>query len=222
MTTFPDSILYAGQTYIPKPAAPPPPVRPPLWRVLHDREMGDLWRSYVPEVYRLSPWHAIPLNRAWQEFTYSLNQPGLTPEKWRVLYDFRRAFTNNGAGYDWNSNNPPKQDWINMRDTTATDTVRFDGPRICGGAVVTGRVDGDWLWLDYLDTTKPPPADVKPWHKFCALNVRPDGISKFPQRAGMDVWIPLIAKQPIRYPLAKLVKWEGEEMPNPYTIYLPK
>jgi hypothetical protein len=197
------------------------PVRPPLWRVLHDAEMGELWRSYVPEVFRLSPWHGIQLNRQWQEFTYALNQPGLTPEKWRVLYDFRRAFTNNGAGYDWNSNNPPKQDWINMRDTNATDLPRFDGPRICGGAVVTGRVDGDWLWLDYLDANNPPPQDVKPWHKFCAVNVRPDGISKFPQRAGLDVWIPLIGRQPLAIPLENVVRWTGEELPNPYTIYNP-
>lgn len=196
--------------------------RPPLWRVLHDVEMGELWRSYVPEVFRIEPWHGIPLNRAWQEFTFALNQPGMTGPKWRVLYDYRRAFTNNGAGYDWQNNVPPKQDWINMRDTNAEDTVRFDGPRICGGAVVTGKVDGEWLWLDYLDTDNPPPKveDVKPWHKFCALNVRPDGISKFPQRAGLDVWIPLIARQPIKFPLSKLVRWNQEDLPNPYKIYL--
>jgi hypothetical protein len=197
------------------------PVRPPLWRVLHDAEMGELWRSYVPEVFRLSPWHGIQLNRQWQEFTYAINQPGLTPEKWRVLYDFRRAFTNNGAGYDWNSNIPPKQDWINMRDTTAADLPRFDGPRICGGAVVTGRVDGGWLWLDYLDANQPPPQDVKPWHKFCAVNVRPDGISKFPQRGGLDVWIPLIGRQPLAIPLENVVRWTAEELPSPYVIYNP-
>lgn len=198
------------------------PSRPRLWRVKHDAELGALWRSRVPEVFRLSPGHSIPLNRAWQEFTFDLNQPGLTPSKWRVLYGYYTAFTNKGAGYDWNNNVPPKQDWINMRDLMADDLPSFDQPRICGGAVVTGRVDGELLWLSYLDANLPPPRveDVKPWHKFCATTVTADGIGRFPQRGGMDVWIPLIAREPVYLPLRNLREWTSEKLPDPYKIYL--
>jgi hypothetical protein len=191
--------------------------------VKHDAELSlGIWRTGVPEVFRLSPWHGIPLNRAWQEFTFQLNQPGMTGEKWRVLYDYRRAFTNNGAGYDWSGNVPPKQDWINRRDLTATDLPRFDGPRICGGAIVTGRVEGSLFWLHYLDANGPPPAvaDVKPWEKFCATTVTANGIGKFPQRGGMDVWVPLIARQPVYLPMSNLQKWDAEELPDPYRLYL--
>jgi hypothetical protein len=201
----------------------PEPVRPQLYRVKHDAELSlGIWRTGVPEVFRLSPWHGIPLNKEWQEFTYKLNLPGLTPEKWRVLYDYRRAFTNNGAGYDWNGNVPPKQDWVNMRDLTATDLPRFDGPRICGGAVVTGRVEGSLFWLNYLDANGPPPAveNVRPWEKFCATTVTATGVGKFPQRGGMDVIIPLIARQPVYLPMSNLQKWDAEELPDPYRIYL--
>ena len=220
--TFPDAFTAFDIRYVPELVTPPEPLRPQLWRVKHDAERPlGIWRTAVPEVFRLSPWHGIPLNRAWQEFTFALNQPGMTGEKWRVLYDYRRAFTNNGAGYDY-PGSPPKQDWVNMRDLTATDLPRFDGPRICGGAIVTGRVDGALLWLHTLDATKPPPAvaDVKPWEKFCATTVTDNGIGRFPQRGGLDVWVPLIARQPVYLPLTGLQKWEAEELPDPYRIYL--
>jgi hypothetical protein len=219
--TFPDALTAFGVRYVPEPAAQP--VTPQLYRVKHDAELpAGIWRTGVPEVFRLSPWHGIPLNRAWQEFTFQLNQPGLTGEKWRVLYDYRRAFTNNGAGYDYPSRTEEKADWINTRDTGARDLPRFDGPRICGGAVVTGRVEGSLFWLHYLDANGPPPAvaDVKPWEKFCATTVTANGIGRFPQRGGMDVWVPLIARQPVYLPLANLQRWDAEELPDAYTLYL--
>jgi hypothetical protein len=218
--TFPDALTAFGVRYLPEAAQP---VTPQLYRVKHDAELpAGIWRTGVPEVFRLSPWHGIPLNRAWQEFTFQLNQPGLTGEKWRVLYDYRRAFTNNGAGYDYPSRTEEKADWINTRDTGARDLPRFDGPRICGGAVVTGRVEGSLFWLHYLDANGPPPAvaDVKPWEKFCATTVTANGIGRFPQRGGMDVWVPLIARQPVYLPLANLQRWDAEELPDAYTLYL--
>ena len=109
-----------------------------------------------------------------------------------------------------------------MRDTTATDLPRFDQPRICGGAVVTGRVEGAQLWIDTLDATKPPPAvtDVKPWQKFCAVTVKDGRIGRFPQGDGRDVWVPLIARQPVYLPLSSLQRWDGADLPDPYTLYL--
>lgn len=203
--------------------------RPPLWRVKHDWERSPQWRASVgnrhnvPEVYVLqSSGAAIPLPRAWQELTYALNQPGMDGSHWRVLYGYWTAFTNNGAGYDY-PGSAPKQDWINMRDTTARELPRFDKPRICGGAIVTGTVEGDRLRLHYLDATKAPPAveDVKTWEKFVALNVvDADTLSRFPQRGGLDVWIPLIGREPMWLPLEVLQPWTAEGWPDPYKIYL--
>jgi hypothetical protein len=216
--TFPDTLTAFGVRYVPEPAAP---VRPQFYRIKHDIELGALWRWNVPEVFRLSPGHSIPINRAWQEFTFQLNQPGMSGDKWRVLYAHNRAFSNKNAGYDY-PGGTVKQDWVNMRDTGATDTLKFDQPRICGGAVVTGRVEGSLFWLHYLDANRPPPAveNVRPWEKFCATTVTANGIGKFPQRSGADVWIPLIARQPVYLPLANLQKWNEQELPDPYKIYL--
>jgi hypothetical protein len=87
---------------------------------------------------------------------------------------------------------------------------------------VTGRVEGSLFWLHYLDANGPPPAvaDVKPWEKFCATTVTANGIGKFPQRGGMDVWVPLIARQPVYLPMSNLQKWDAEELPDPYRLYL--
>lgn len=199
---------------------PPPTGTPQLWKVKHDAEMGDLWRTNVPEVFRLEPLHAIPLNREWQLFIKDLN-PTMEPKKWRVLLGYRTAFTNNASGYD-RLGDPPKQDWVNRRDTNARHLPSFDQPRICGGAIVTGRVEGDRLWLEYLDASKSPPsvASVKLWQKFCATNVTGKGISRFPQGGGADVWIPLIARQPISIALSKLERLDmSKPLPNPYGIY---
>jgi hypothetical protein len=202
------------------------PTNRPFWRVLHDPEMPrGIWRKNVPEVFRMEPLHAIPLNRAWQLFTFELN-PGMNPKKWRVLYGWFTAFTNNGAGYD-HPGSPEKADFVNMRNIKSVHLPKFDQPRLCGGALVTGKVDGDYLWMDTLNTNQPPPKaeSVKPWHKFCALNIRlkADGtpsLSRFPYCDGRDVIVPLISREPVRFPLAGLAAWESEEPPDPYRIYL--
>lgn len=109
-----------------------------LYRVKHDVERGKFWRSHTPEVYVLSgKGEAIPLNKDWQLFSYDMNQPGMLPKKWRVMYGWNTAFTNHGAGYD-HPGSKPKQDWVNKRDLNAKELPRFDKARICGGAVVTG------------------------------------------------------------------------------------
>lgn len=202
--------------------------RPQLWRVKHDWELGELWRENVPEVFRMFPLHGIPLNREWQLYSYALN-PGMSPQKWRVLYDYRRAFTNHGAGYDYPARQEEKQDWVNRRDLRASDLPRFDQPRVCGGAIVAGVREADVVWIDTLNVNNPPPTieNTKPWHKFCALNVGTKvqgelvtpSFSKFPQNDGRDCWIPLISQRPVYMSLSNLQKWDWEELPDPYKIY---
>jgi hypothetical protein len=37
---------------------------------------------------------------------------------------------------------------------------------------------------------------------------------------GLDVIIPLIARQPVYLPMSNLQKWDAEELPDPYRLYL--
>lgn len=232
-------------------ADPPAAVMPRLWKVKHDAELGKLWRSYVPEVFRFYPSHAIPMDRRVQELSFQMN-PGMDPKKWRTLYGYYTAFTNNGAGYD-RPGDPPKQDWINMRDTLSPYLPKFDQPRMCGGTILSGApgysglqaiYDGaatvgavgiiglvrsfstvvsapNILWMDTIrpDQYVPTVHEVPVWHKFCAVNVRPDGISRFPQGGGRDVWVPLLSMKPAYCALSILRELDPKKpLPSPYTI----
>jgi len=193
-------------------------VLPQLWRVKHDVERGPLWRSGVPEVYRLDPEHATAITKEWQLLIRDLN-PTMTLRKLRVLLNHERAFTNKDAGYDF-PGGTVKQDWFNLWDLGSVYVPRFDQPRICGGALITGTVDGAWFWIDRLDANQQAPraADVPLWKKFVALNVANGSqITRFPQGDGADVWIPLVSRKPIRIPLADLVKLDmSKPLPSPY------
>lgn len=202
---------------------------PQLYRVLHDGEMGPLWRFSVPEVFPLTPLHLIPLDREWQLFTKDLN-PSMSREKWRILYGWATAFTNHEYGFDYPQAEEPLQDWVNMKDIDAPGLPTFDKPRLCGGALVTGREEAGFLWIEYLDATQPPPKadDVPIWLKFCATTVRKtasgtQAVGRFPQGGGADVWVPIISRQPIKYPLNKLEKLaQGAPLPDPYKLHLPQ
>ena len=193
------------------------PVRPQLWRVLHDVEMGAMWREGLPEVFWFDEL-ATPMTKQLQIFTKALN-PEMDPLRWRALYSHDRAFTNKNNGYDYPGGSV-KQDWVNMRNVTALDVPKFDKTRVCGGALLAGMVDGVYLWAEYIDANLPlPPIETLPiWLKFCATTCAGEHeIGRFPQGDGLNVWIPLIARQPIKYPLAKLQRVTGA-IPSPYWV----
>lgn len=193
---------------------------PQLYWLKHDPERGGIWRTKVPEVFPLSD-QTIRLTKYWQYLTFYLN-PGMEPKKWRVLYGYYTAFTNQGAGYD-RPGDPPKQDWINMRDLLATDVPRFPKIILCGGALVTGKEENGKLWIEYIDYNLPPPEakTVPIWKKFCALSiVDKDTFSRFPYCDGRDVWIPILGKEPIGIPLQDLIKLDmNKPLPNPYELF---
>lgn len=193
---------------------------PQLYWLKHDPERGSIWRTKVPEVFPVSD-QTVRLTKYWQYFTYYLN-PGMTGSKWRVLYGYYTAFTNQGAGYD-RPGDPPKQDWINIRDLTAIDVPRFPKIILCGGALLAGIESNGFLWIDYIDANLAPPEakNVPIWKKFCALNiVDRDTFSRFPQGDGRDVWIPILGKEPIGIPLTNLIKLDmNKPLPSPYTLF---
>jgi hypothetical protein len=173
----------------------------------------ELWREGVPEVYILSE-NKTDFTAGFQLQSYALNtvaNPLITasidPLKWRVLFDFMRAFTN-GTGF--NESGDPRVDFVNMRDIGAP-LPKFDKARICGGALVTGVVDGNDLILETMNVYGGAPTLdwllARPWLYFDAVNVTANGISRFPQGMnGNRVFIPLVTSQVERYPLAKLKK----------------
>lgn len=204
------------------------PVTPSLWRVLHDAEMGSLFRVDVPEVYVIRE-ASFNFTEGYQKLSYALNtianpliSADMTKDKWRVLYDFMRAFAN-GTGF--NKSGDPRADYVNVRDLDKP-LPKFDKTRICGGAMVTGTVDGNDLILDSLNVNNPVPTLAwllaRPWLYFDAVNVTANGISKFPQGTlGNRVFVPLLTEAQERYPLAKLKKLPADyntTTHNPYQI----
>ena len=201
---------------------PSPSPYPQFYRVLHDIERGGLWRFSLPEVFLFEPNHATPFTKEWQLFSFSIN-PFMTGDKWRSLYSYSRAFTNN-QGFD--KPGDPRADYVNGRDLIF-ELPKFDKPRICGGASLTGVEDGEYLLVNTLDTRNPPPsleyAEKNPWLcYFDAITIDGNGTPRrFPQGDGERVFIPLVTSQPVKYPLQYLQKMQAGNPPaDPYKIYL--
>jgi len=97
----------------------------------------------------------------------------------------------------------------------------YDKVRVCGGAFVTGHVDGNDLVIETLDPSNVPTVEwllEHPQYYFHAVNTNVGGVSKFPQGDGEAVLIPLFSRFEVRLPLEQVVKWESNELPNPYKI----
>jgi hypothetical protein len=125
----------------------PPPDEPgddlpqQFWVVLHDAEMGPLWRTGVPEVFVASE-IKTDFTASYQRLSYDLNTTqnplvtaNMDKNKWRVFYDFMR-WGMNGTGF--NKSGDPRRDYVNMRDLDKP-LPKFDKARVFGGWLVTGR-----------------------------------------------------------------------------------
>lgn len=187
--------------------------KPPMWRVLHDIELPGGVRDVVkqrnvplPEVQPLFPRGSYPLNEKWQRMFKDLN-PALPPMKWRALLGWTVAFTNEN-GYD--EPGDPRADYINGQG------IDKPLPRLwsllCGGATITGRVEGAWFYIDTLDGwADPPPAQWvldHPEYWFRAVSVNPKGeINNLPQGGGDLVKrVPIVSRYPVKIEMSKLVK----------------
>jgi len=186
------------------------------FRVKHDAEMPLAWRvekygtglrNGMPEVYILSE-SSVELDEAKQRLIKSMN-PRMTNAKHRVLLDYMRAFTNKTGfgGEEADPPLPPRWDYVNNLDAGA-ELPAFDKIRICGGAFVTGQVDGNELVIDTLNPSTVPTAAwllEHPQYYFHAVNTNAGGISKFPQGDGEPVLIPLFSRFEARLPLEQVV-----------------
>lgn len=197
------------------------PVRPPLWRILHDVELGSVRNvtptNGAPEVHRLEPYHMTRFFEPWQWLSFNMNQPGMTPQKWTALHNWTTVITNE-QGY--NKPGDPRRNYILGTNLTA------EHPKVAsllfGGNVITGRVEGEWLEVETLDARLSPPTLgyilTHRWLYSIGTNVRKDGrVGKLPQGEGRDVLLPIYASKPVRFPMNKLVRLaDNAPIPSPY------
>lgn len=216
-----------------------------LYRVLHDWEIakrqfvdprhgqfyhpdeGWAWRDGDPEVFWLIGSHVVPFDERWQRLAYAMN-PGMTPPKFRILYDDHRAFMNK-TGF-WTDGSPsdeyvPRADYINGIDLTS-QLPQWDKIRVCGGATLRGRVDGTDLIVETLKYDNCPTWDwleQRPWLYFHAVTVHEKAdktcaIAPFEQNGGRRCLVPLVAVNEVRFPLGALQK--VNDIADPYRLYI--
>lgn len=204
---------------------------PALWRVRHWVETGNPLRSR-PEFELMDPEHKTAFTRGYQLLSYDVNTPAnpyctrvMDKDKWRVLYAADEAWMN-GTGF--NDPSDPRADWVNFRDIGKINPV-LDKVRVPCGALVTGTLDGDWMWVETLRRQDPPPSVgwlvKRPWLLWDAVIVGADGrnIRRFPQNGNGEsrVFVVLPTTQPVRIHVSKLEKLpDGYDYKNhdPYRV----
>lgn len=189
---------------------------PELWFVLHDNPVRQIVLDRnvpLPEINPMFPNGFFPLNEQWQWLWKDIN-PALSPRDWRALLQYERFMTNDN-GFD--KPGDPRRDYVNKRDLFAVDDRGKPAlPKmellLCGGATVTGRVEGAYLYVDTLDGwAAPPPAEwvlARPWLWFRAVSINPQGeINNLPQGGGDLVKrVPIVSRYPVKIEMSKLVR----------------
>lgn len=176
--------------------------------VCHDKAKGKIWRVKsmpVPEIFWLDD-TSIPLTKEWQEFIFTMNQPGMTKKRYRGFLGKKTAVANSG-GFD---ENDPRADFINLIDLEQP-LPRLGKCYTFGGARLRGTVKNGYLIVETLDGSKPPPAwkDIqdKYWLYSTALIVQKDGATfNFPYRGGLPVLFPHVAIGEVKVKLNLNVK----------------
>ena len=120
-----------------------PPAVPQLWVVKHDVTLPDgNWRSGLPEVHRLLPFHHVVLTEKLQWLWRDIN-PDMTTEKVCKLFGNGLAFCN-GSGFPGHANHL-------LGEELDKDNPRFDQARICGGGGGAEKKDDDQeLWIEKI------------------------------------------------------------------------
>ena len=200
------------------------------------------FRLGLPEVFWLYQVNAdgkiddkeVPFGERWQWLSYQMNSQ-IQPLKWQELHNDWIAFHNKGAGfphpnipgtvgYDKTYIPTPRHDYINKMWTDAPDPV-WDKVRVCGGATVSGKQDGNYVDIDALDANNPPDNVQyilsRPWLYFRAVSkVRADALSgaivDFPQNGSYPSLIPLVANTRVRLPVVLLEKVDA--IFDPYQV----
>jgi hypothetical protein len=157
--------------------------------VLHDWEIGPLWRYDVPEVGHgeappINPAtgkrfkESIKITQRLKALIKGINAPYLIEKRLKGLLGQSTAFTN-------------------------TNPTVIDKPRLGGGAIVHGEERDGVVWIEAIDALKPLPSVEyvlkHPWLLFrCYIVKEGNRVIDFPYCTGADkivhpVWWPVIA-----------------------------
>jgi len=174
-------------------------------RTVND-EHGEQILNPFPEVYRCVPFQHIIIDCSFQKLWRQLN-PMLSNEKWSSLLGNKLAWTN-GTGF------PGHYNCITGMDE-GKPFPRFDQPRFCGGAIITGIEIDKRLKIDAMATELPVMkaaevmSNIHYW--YYGTSVYPDGHIGLIRRLGTDgkyhpVIIPNMMSWQIYLPLNELHK----------------
>lgn len=183
----------------------------------------------MPEVYNLEPTHVTELTPQRQYLSYALFRHGapsldekLALSRWTALMHYKRAFTNQQGFGD---SSDPRANYITGENLDA-ELPKFPKTLICGGATITGTIEGALLKVTTLRSV--PSLDellATPWLYFHAVNSTSVRITRFPQGTVAElgiyepVLVPLFASRDVYYPLAWLDKLPvGSGVADPYWL----
>lgn len=174
----------------------------------HIREVVRTRKVAMPEVYRLLPWHSVPLTAPLQHLWYGINDE-LSVDKWWTLMGSALAFTNNATGH---SPGNPRANYV-AGTNLDKEPPAFDQARFTGGHIFRGRKDGSRAILETIRVDKPLPTAQELLNAkhlwFYATSISPSGRIQYFQRLGKDgtykrVRIPLFTTREVWLPFADL------------------
>jgi hypothetical protein len=204
---------------------------PPVtrWRVLHDKEMGAIWRAGLPEVHPLylstNPSHSnhhSPFQQWAQLLSYKMN-PTMTPDVWTKIY-YHDYWISNDHGYG--DSNDPRANYVTLRNLTAPL------PKVealtCGGSLLEGERLGDWVKVKGLHCNTPVTPDWLKLHPeywtrgvYASATGQPYRMLGHKFEGGALIHPLIIDEQYDCYIQAyKLQEWTSVEVPDPLRLYL--
>lgn len=120
-----------------------------LWRVKHDKEIGKIWRAGMPEVHPLFDNHHSKFQKWAQLLSFRMN-PWFTPELWTKEYWWTYWIANNnGFGIP----DDPRANFVTGQNLTE-EPPRVEA-LVCGGSLIEGERDGDWVKVKGLHYNTP-------------------------------------------------------------------
>jgi hypothetical protein len=215
--TLPIHVRIGEQTVLPDPF-------PRLWRQGHDRELnlpgpsakspdrnyrGDAGgyardtkgKMAIPEPFRILPDHQTPLDCSCQKLIRELN-PDCPDDVVDIVLDQAWILANNTGLGQPGRKNCRTGEYMN---TTGAQWPAFHAPIICGGALLSGKALGGYLYIESIPAGGPIPAAAevlrKPWLWFWLIEVNAQGVPTYMTYTGKPVRVPLITKKPVYVPL---------------------
>lgn len=211
------------------------PVGRQLYQVKHDFEIPPkyIWRKDA-EVNPLIDKHFTEMDEAWQRFFFDLHKSenhnnafseAEMVKKFTGSYKFDKAMTNQNGFED------PTDERANyIEGTNLSRPLPKVASIIMGGNILSGREDGEYLWVDYIDGNNSPPSilDVNrrktPWLiQYGTIAYWTGKVGRFPDMVDevrgiyYNTPYPVFAMKPVKISLLLLKKLPiGSLIPSPY------